>query len=88
MMAQEKYCQSCGMPMKNDLHGTNSDNSPNNEYCTHCFQEGKFTDGGLNLSEYIDACFPHMIAAHPEMSQETAREHLETFLPTLKRWQK
>lgn len=88
IMDQEKYCQSCGMPMNSDLYGTNADNSPSDEYCTYCFQAGKFTDGVLSLSEYVDLCLPHMIAAHPEMSPENARAHLENYLPTLKRWQK
>ena len=40
----ERVCQSCGMPMPSDeLLGTNADGSHNNDYCTYCFQQGKFT---------------------------------------------
>lgn len=87
-MNLEKYCQSCGMPMTEELYGTNTDGSPNDEYCTYCWQSGKFTDGDLSLNEYIDACLPHMVAAHPEISAPDARTMLENHLPTLKRWKK
>ena len=40
-----KNCQSCGMPLKKDEKGggTNTDGSKNFMYCSHCYQEGKFT---------------------------------------------
>ncbi len=40
-----KYCQSCGMPMKRDPEagGTNADGSKNEMYCSYCYQSGKFT---------------------------------------------
>lgn len=34
---ENKYCQSCGMPLQNqDELGTNSDGSRNEEYCCYC----------------------------------------------------
>jgi hypothetical protein len=40
-----KNCQSCGMPLKKDEKGggTNADGSINTMYCSHCYQDGKFT---------------------------------------------
>jgi len=40
-----KFCQSCGMPMKNDEKGggTNSDGSKSNKYCSLCYMDGKFS---------------------------------------------
>ena len=41
---ENKYCQSCGMPLQNqDELGTNSDGSRNEEYCCYCFKDGAFT---------------------------------------------
>jgi len=40
-----KDCQSCGMPLNKDEKGggTNIDGSKNLMYCSHCYQDGKFT---------------------------------------------
>ncbi len=40
-----KFCQSCGMPMKKDPEGggTNADGGRNADYCSYCFQKGAFT---------------------------------------------
>jgi hypothetical protein len=40
-----KFCQSCGMPLKKDEKGggTNTDGTKSLKYCSHCYQEGKFT---------------------------------------------
>lgn len=40
-----KFCQSCGMPMKKDEKGggTNADGSKSLKYCSHCYQDGKYT---------------------------------------------
>lgn len=39
-----KYCQSCGYPMKKDKQGggTNADGSINPKYCSMCYGNGKF----------------------------------------------
>ena len=38
-------CQSCGMPIEtDDLMGLNEDGSLNAEYCTYCYNKGKFTN--------------------------------------------
>lgn len=46
-----KYCQSCGMPMKRDGGGTHADGSRSNMYCSHCYQEGKFTLRGITVDD-------------------------------------
>ena len=38
-----KFCQSCGMPLTSDeVCGTNADGSLSADYCTYCYQQGKF----------------------------------------------
>lgn len=35
-------CQSCGMIMEENEHGTNLDGSISVDYCKYCFNDGKF----------------------------------------------
>jgi len=87
-MKEERYCQSCGMPLtrESDL-GTNRDGSRNEDYCVHCYQNGGFTarctmeemiDFNLNC-EGSESFFPDKAAAKAMMEQ---------WFPTLKRWKK
>jgi predicted sulfurtransferase len=42
-------CQSCGTPHCNN--GTNKDGTLSSEYCSDCFQNGKFTEPRLSVTE-------------------------------------
>jgi len=57
-----KFCQSCGMPMKQDPQGggTNVDGSKSTEYCSYCYQSGKFTWEG-NVEDFQEFCRQKMI---------------------------
>ena len=81
----EKFCQSCGMPLSEEIRGTEQDGSKNGSYCLYCYQNGDFTSD-ITLDEMIEECVPHMVAAHPEMSKEEARKQMKAFFPTLSRW--
>jgi hypothetical protein len=87
MIMEEQYCQSCGMPMgvTNDMYGTNSDGSKNNDYCKYCFDNGGFTSS-TTMEEMIDFCVPHVVSANPDMSEDDARKMMNNFFPNLKRW--
>jgi|GEM_PF-4972715 len=38
---EQKYCQSCGMPLtESNLLGTNKDQTLNNDFCIYCFKDG------------------------------------------------
>ena len=37
-----KFCQSCGMPLTDNVLGTNADGSKNEDYCMYCYKDGKF----------------------------------------------
>ncbi|SDS18456.1 Putative zinc ribbon domain-containing protein [Formosa sp. Hel1_31_208] len=43
-----KFCQSCGMPIKQDSYfgETNLDGSKNHIYCSFCYENGAFTING------------------------------------------
>jgi hypothetical protein len=40
-----KDCQSCGMPLKRDEKGggTNADGTKSTMFCSHCYEQGRFT---------------------------------------------
>ncbi|MGM0640271.1 MAG: zinc ribbon domain-containing protein [Thermotogota bacterium] len=86
---QEKYCQSCGMPMGEtvELYGTNSDGSRNEDYCKYCYENGEFTQD-ITMNEMIEFCVPHMASANEDMTEDEARKMMKDFFPTLKRWKK
>ena len=49
------FCQSCGMPLNRDQlgGGTNADGSRTTEYCSHCFQDGRFTEPNISVDEMM-----------------------------------
>lgn len=84
----EKFCQSCGMPMgpTNEYYGTEADGSKSGDYCSYCYEGGKFTYQG-DMNGMIDICVPPMVEHNPAMSEDQAREMMKQFFPSLKRWQ-
>jgi len=87
---EEKYCQSCAMPMGADdeMYGTNADGKKNDEYCKYCFENGTFTSD-CTMDEMIEHCAPHMAAAIPGMTEEKAKSAMKESFPLyLKRWKK
>lgn len=85
-MMEEKYCQSCGMPMSQAAYGTEKDGSLSADYCQYCYENGAFTSQST-MEEMIDICVPPMVQSNPSMSEEQAREMMRKFFPQLKRWQ-
>ena len=84
---EEKYCQSCAMPMGNtdELYGTEKDGSKSADYCHYCYQNGEFTLHG-SMDEMIELCVKPMVDNNPSMTEETARQMMRQYLPMLKRW--
>jgi len=52
---KKKYvnCQSCGMPLDKDEKGagTEADGSLSELYCSHCYENGKFTMPDITVNE-------------------------------------
>jgi hypothetical protein len=57
MSTKNKFCQSCGMPMKQDPQGggTNADGSKNEIYCSYCYQNDEFIFNGI-VTEFQEFC--------------------------------
>jgi hypothetical protein len=88
MQPKEPFCQSCAMPLeKPDLFGTNADGTKSAEYCTYCFQNGKFTEPTISLSQMIEKCVGIM-TQRKIMLEHQAKELMSRTLPMLKRWKK
>jgi len=67
-------------------HGTDSDEEINKDYCTHCFQNGKFTNPNISLKEQIEKSTA--MVEKMGWSEEKAHHMEEATIPRLKRWRK
>lgn len=85
-----QQCQSCGMLLEKDSdRGTQADGSLSGEYCSFCFENGKFAQDATmeEMAEHNLQCLDEWNdAANLQITIQEAREQLLEFLPTLKRW--
>ena len=88
-MDEQKFCQSCGMPLdKKEFFGTSTDKTQNEEYCIYCFKDGKFTMD-VTIDEMIDISLKHMnelFKNDSNYNEKAALEKMRSFFPLLKRW--
>lgn len=86
-----KICQSCGMPLTDELLGTNADGRKNEDYCIYCYKDGAFTSD-CTMDEMIDQCAQFLDEVNKNMPKPMTREEyirmMQTFFPKLKRWRK
>ena len=86
---EQRFCQSCGMPLTEDILGTNADGSKNEEYCIYCYKDGAFT-GDYTMEQMADFCaqFVDDYNKHTgkSLSREEDKNELLKFFPMLKRW--
>lgn len=87
---EEKYCQSCGMPLQNQEEwGTNEDGSKNEEYCCYCYKDGHFTMD-CTMDQMIEHCAQLVEEfnkdAEVSYTKEEAIAQMKLYFPTLKRW--
>jgi radical SAM superfamily enzyme len=85
-----KFCQSCGMPLTDEVLGTNVDGSKNEEYCIYCYKDGAFT-GDFTMEEMAEFCAQFVDEFNKNTGQQLTREEykqeLLKYYPMLKRWQ-
>lgn len=89
---EQMFCQSCGMPLNTDADfGKNEDNSKNSDYCTYCFQRGKFTQD-MTMEQMIDHCLQYLDQFNKDADKVYTREEAKAgmleYFPRLKRWAK
>ena len=80
----QKFCQSCGMPMEGAQYGTEADGSQSRDYCNYCYENGRFC-ANVTMEQMIDFCAKPMADA-TGMTAEAAKAQMTAFFPQLKRW--
>lgn len=88
-MKETKFCQSCGMPLTNEILGTNADGSKNEDYCIYCYKDGAFT-GDFSMEQMVEYCSMFVEEYNKNTGQSLTvcqyKDVLRQFYPTLKRW--
>ena len=83
------FCQSCGMPLTDEILGTNADGSKSEEYCIYCYKDGAFT-GDFTMEEMIDFCSQFVEQYNKDSGQNLTQDEykamLRQYYPNLKRW--
>ena len=86
---EQKFCQSCGMPLTDEILGTNADGSKNEDYCIYCYRDGKFLQD-CTMEEMIEHCAQFVGAVNEGMEKPITKEEyiglMKTYFPQLKRW--
>lgn len=86
---EQHFCQSCGMPLTDENRGTNADGSRSEDYCTYCYQSGKFTQD-FTMNQMVEFClqFLDQMNAHTgqKLTPLQAKEQMLQYFPHLKRW--
>ena len=81
----QKFCQSCAMPLTDELFATNADGSKNEDYCMYCFKDGEFTSD-MSMEEMMNFWIEKMVEVHPEIDKDEASAMMREVFPKLKRW--
>ena len=92
MEKEQKFCQSCGMPLSDASDfGTNCDGSLNDEYCKYCYADGKFVQQ-CTMDEMIEHCAQFVGEFNKDSEHKVTLEEaigqMKMFFPHLKRWRK
>ena len=86
---EQKFCQSCGMPLVEGNIGTNSDGSKSEDYCGYCYKGGVFLQD-FNMSQMIEFCTQFTDQINKEtgwnLTPQQAKAQMQQIFPTLKRW--
>ena len=84
-----KFCQSCGMPLTQEILGTNADGSKNEDYCMYCYKDGKFLQD-CTMDEMIEHCAQFVDEVNKGLPQPITKEEyigmMKSYFPQLKRW--
>ncbi len=79
------------MPLADELLGTNTDGSKNEEYCIYCYKDGAFTSD-CTMDEMIEFCAQFVDEVNKNMpkplTKEEYKQMMREFFPTLKRWKR
>ena len=85
------FCQSCGMPLTEEVLGTNADGRKNEDYCMYCYKDGNFLQD-CTMDEMIEHCSQFVDEVNKQMpkpmTKEEYKQMMRGFFPMLKRWKR
>ena len=81
---RQLVCQCCGMPLTDEIIGSDQDGALNEDYCKWCYADGQYTYS--DMDELIEVCVRHM--ASDGFSEEQARAYMKQTLPQLDYWKR
>ena len=88
-MMKQKFCQSCGMPLTEEVLGTNADGTKNEDYCMYCYKDGQFLQD-CTMEEMIEHCAQFVNAVNEGLEKPITKEEyigmMKSYFPQLKRW--
>lgn len=91
MDQNQKFCQSCGMPLTAEVMGSNADGSKNEDYCVYCYKDGAFLQN-CTMEEMVEHCaqFVDEVNKHmpKPMTKVEYKQMMMNYFPMLKRWKK
>lgn len=86
---EQSFCQSCGMPLTEDVLGINADGTKNEDNCIYCYKDGAFT-GDFTMEQMVEYCSMFVEEYNKNTGQHLTacqyKDVLRQFYPTLKRW--
>lgn len=86
---EQTFCQSCGMPMRDEFNSTNQDGTVNTTYCRFCYKDGQFTSD-VTMDGMIEHCVKYLDefngASETQFTKEEAIAEMKKYFPTLLRW--
>ena len=84
----QKFCQSCGMPLTEEVLGTNVDGSKNEDYCMYCYRDGHFLQD-CTMEEMIEHCAQFIGAVNEGLEKPITKEETprwQALKNSLRRW--
>jgi len=85
MMEEKTFCQSCGLPFDaaHSKYRAKEMDGSDSIYCTYCYKDGEFLNLNATVNDMVEMGVPHLAL---KIGEQTAREWLLKFVPTLIRW--
>ena len=86
MKNNDRICQSCCLPLNDEVAGTEATGEKSDDYCCYCYKGGVFTRPDATLESLLDISAGVWAEKDPSITIEEARAQLKKKMPTLKRW--
>ena len=85
MNKDQRFCQSCGMPLTEDVLGTNADGTKNEDYCMYCYKDGKFLQD-CTMEEMIEHCAQFVGAVNEGLENPITKEEPSLLALSTRGW--